>query len=39
FDVYGREGKPCPGEGCHGVVKRTVQAGRSTFWCPSCQRR
>jgi formamidopyrimidine-DNA glycosylase len=39
FDVYGREGKPCAGEGCAGVVKRTVQAGRSTFWCPSCQKR
>ncbi|MBF0665485.1 MAG: bifunctional DNA-formamidopyrimidine glycosylase/DNA-(apurinic or apyrimidinic site) lyase [Brevundimonas sp.] len=39
FDVYGREGKPCAGDGCSGVVKRTVQAGRSTFWCPSCQRR
>ena len=39
FDVYGREGKPCAGDGCSGVVKRTVQAGRSTFWCPVCQRR
>ena len=39
FDVYGREGKPCAGHGCSGVVKRTVQAGRSTFWCPGCQRR
>ena len=39
FDVYGREGKPCAGEGCTGVVKRLVQAGRSTFWCPSCQKR
>ncbi len=39
FDVYGREGKPCLGEGCAGVVKRTVQAGRSTFWCPICQKR
>lgn len=39
FDVYGREGKPCLGEGCTGVVKRIVQAGRSTFYCPSCQRR
>lgn len=38
FDVYGREGKPCLGEGCAGVVKRFVQAGRSTFWCPGCQR-
>ncbi|MDP3802082.1 bifunctional DNA-formamidopyrimidine glycosylase/DNA-(apurinic or apyrimidinic site) lyase [Brevundimonas sp.] len=39
FDVYGREGKPCLGAGCSGVVKRLVQAGRSTFWCPSCQKR
>ena len=39
FDVYGREGQPCAREGCSGVVKRTVQAGRSTFWCPGCQRR
>jgi len=36
FDVYGREGKPCPGD-CPGVVRRFVQAGRSTFWCPGCQ--
>jgi len=44
FDVYGREGKPCPnseegGEACTGVVKRIVQGGRSTFYCPSCQKR
>ena len=39
FDVYGREGKPCLGQGCPGAVRRTVQGGRSTFWCPSCQRR
>jgi len=39
FDVYGREGKPCLGDGCAGVVKRIVQAGRSTFYCPSCQKR
>jgi len=39
FDVYGREGKPCARDGCAGVVKRTVQAGRSTFWCPACQKR
>ncbi len=37
FDVYGREGEPCRG-GCDGVVKRIVQGGRSTFYCPSCQR-
>ena len=39
FDVYGREGQPCLGEGCTGVVKRIVQGGRSTFYCPSCQKR
>jgi formamidopyrimidine-DNA glycosylase len=39
FDVYGREGKPCAAAGCAGVVKRTVQGGRSTFWCPICQKR
>ena len=39
FDVYGREGKPCLGDGCTGVVKRIVQGGRSTFYCPSCQKR
>lgn len=39
FDVYGREGEPCRGEGCTGVVKRIVQGGRSTFFCPSCQKR
>jgi formamidopyrimidine-DNA glycosylase len=37
FDVYGREEKPCRGDGCTGVVERVVQGGRSTFWCPSCQ--
>lgn len=39
FDVYGREGKACLADGCTGVVKRTVQGGRSTFWCPACQKR
>jgi formamidopyrimidine-DNA glycosylase len=37
FDVYDREGEPCRG-GCGGSVKRIVQGGRSTFFCPSCQR-
>jgi len=37
FLVYDREGKPCPA-GCKGTVKRIVQAGRSTFYCPSCQK-
>jgi formamidopyrimidine-DNA glycosylase len=38
FQVYGREGEPCTNEGCRGVVGRQVQAGRSTFYCPVCQR-
>jgi formamidopyrimidine-DNA glycosylase len=37
FAVYGREGEPCRRPGCGGTVKRIVQAGRSTFWCPTCQ--
>ncbi|MEO7564189.1 MAG: bifunctional DNA-formamidopyrimidine glycosylase/DNA-(apurinic or apyrimidinic site) lyase [Sphingomicrobium sp.] len=36
FDVYGREGAECRGK-CGGVVKRIVQGGRSTFYCPQCQ--
>ena len=35
FKVYGREGLPCD---CGGTVKRRVDGGRSTFWCPTCQR-
>lgn len=38
FRVYGREGEPCPTPGCRGVIQRTVQAGRSTFHCPACQK-
>jgi len=38
FKVYGREGKPCKRAGCDGVIRRTVQNGRSTFYCPVCQR-
>jgi formamidopyrimidine-DNA glycosylase len=38
FLVYGREGEPCARPGCKGIVRRTIQAGRSTFHCPSCQR-
>lgn len=34
--VYDREGQPCPG--CKGHIERIVQGGRSTFFCPSCQR-
>ncbi|MBV9347572.1 MAG: bifunctional DNA-formamidopyrimidine glycosylase/DNA-(apurinic or apyrimidinic site) lyase [Pseudolabrys sp.] len=36
--VYDREGKPCPTRGCKGTVKRFTQNGRSTFWCPACQK-
>ena len=38
FAVYDRAGEPCPTPHCRGKVKRIVQAGRSTFCCPSCQR-
>jgi formamidopyrimidine-DNA glycosylase len=37
FSVYGREGQPCKRSGCGGKVRRIVQAGRSTFFCPKCQ--
>jgi formamidopyrimidine-DNA glycosylase len=30
-------GRPCPNDGCNGVIARKVQAGRSTFFCPVCQ--
>ena len=33
--VYGREGQRC--RKCHHPVRRVVQAGRSTFYCPGCQ--
>jgi formamidopyrimidine-DNA glycosylase len=36
FRVYDREGEPCPD--CKGKIKRIVQVGRSTFYCPSCQK-
>lgn len=35
FAVYGREGQPC---GCGATVERYAEGGRSTFWCPACQR-
>ncbi|MES2001928.1 MAG: bifunctional DNA-formamidopyrimidine glycosylase/DNA-(apurinic or apyrimidinic site) lyase [Pseudomonadota bacterium] len=37
FDVYDREGQLCRGK-CGGTVRRFVQGGRSTFYCPTCQR-
>jgi formamidopyrimidine-DNA glycosylase len=38
FAVYGREGEPCSKPGCRGRVRRKTQGGRSTFYCPACQR-
>lgn len=38
FRVYDREGEPCRTAGCGGTVKRIVQNGRSTFYCPACQK-
>jgi formamidopyrimidine-DNA glycosylase len=37
FLVHTREGQPCPGADCDGVVERIVVSGRSTYFCPSCQ--
>ena len=36
--VYGREGCPCPCGRKGAIVRRTVQSGRSTFFCPACQK-
>ena len=38
FSVYDREGEPCPKPECSGQVTRIVQSGRSTFYCPTCQK-
>jgi formamidopyrimidine-DNA glycosylase len=38
FDVYGREGEPCRTTDCGDVIGRIVQSGRSSFYCPTCQR-
>ena len=37
FQVYGREGEFCLSEGCDATIKRIIQSGRSTFYCPKCQ--
>jgi formamidopyrimidine-DNA glycosylase len=39
FRVYDREEAACVTLGCGGTVRRLVQGGRSTFFCPSCQKR
>ena len=36
FPVYQREGSPCPA--CGNPIQRMIQAARSTYWCPHCQR-
>ena len=38
FLVYEREGERCPRRGCGGTIRRLTQAGRSTYFCPTCQR-
>jgi formamidopyrimidine-DNA glycosylase len=38
FSVYDREHDACPTPDCRGTVRRIVQSGRSTFYCPTCQR-
>ena len=38
FRVYDREGQRCRRRGCAGVIVRKTQAGRSTFYCPVCQK-
>ncbi|MBA47456.1 MAG: bifunctional DNA-formamidopyrimidine glycosylase/DNA-(apurinic or apyrimidinic site) lyase [Paracoccus sp. (in: a-proteobacteria)] len=37
FRVYDREGLPCARPGCAGRIRRIVQSGRSSFYCPLCQ--
>ena len=38
FKVYEREGQSCLRRGCGGTIRRITQAGRSTYYCPNCQR-
>src|SRR3569832_118630 len=38
FKVYDREGEKCTTPRCGGTIKRFTQSGRSTFWCPKCQK-
>ncbi len=38
FRVYDRAGEPCRTQACRGTIKRIVQNGRSTFYCPVCQK-
>lgn len=38
FSVYGRAGEPCKLPDCKGIIRRIAQNGRSSFYCPHCQR-
>lgn len=38
FRVYDREGERCRRKNCPGSIKRITQVGRSTFFCPACQK-
>ncbi len=38
FAVYDRAGEACRRPGCSVTIRRIVQSGRSTFYCPGCQR-
>lgn len=38
FSVYDREGHVCAREGCGGTIGRITQSGRSSFYCPQCQK-
>jgi formamidopyrimidine-DNA glycosylase len=38
FQVYDRENEPCRTTGCGGRIQRRTHGGRSTFYCPKCQR-
>jgi formamidopyrimidine-DNA glycosylase len=38
FRVFNREGEECVNESCKEIILRIVQSGRSTFYCPKCQR-
>ena len=38
FRVYDREAEPCRRTGCRGTIVRRTHAGRSTFFCPVCQK-
>lgn len=36
FQVYDRQGEPCVK--CKTKIKNTILSGRSSYWCPSCQK-